>query len=204
MSRPDQTMFEFFVSKGATCFVETGTFHGGGVITALRNGFEKIISIEVAREFYEECLGKFADPISEGKVELIYGDSATSIADVCKRVEEPCVFWLDAHFQGVEAEFDASNCPLNSEIAAIIKRNNPNDVVLIDDLRLLQNPTAWRGHDVVLDKALGELHRAFTDSVGCYLDGYVERDIYAIFPSSQAAAFFEEFPHGRIKSVSDS
>lgn len=197
MSRPADEIFKFLIENGVETFVETGTFHGGGVIMARKNGFPRIISIEVAREFHEECLEKFAEPIAAGQVELVYGDSAVCIGDICKRVEEPCIFWLDAHFQGVEAEFDASNCPLNAELEAIIARGNPKDVIMIDDLRLLQTPSAWRGHDVVLDKALGQLHRAYTDSVAVYLDGYVPRDVFAIIPGDLAQGFFQQFPDGR-------
>lgn len=199
MSRPADEMFRFFVENGAKTFVETGTFHGGGVIMARKSEFPRIISIEVVREFHEECLEKFADPIKQGQVELVLGDSATCIADICRRIDEPCVFWLDAHFQGVEAEFDASNCPLNAELEAIIARGNPSDIILIDDLRLLQNPSAWRGHDVVLDKALGALHRAITDSIAVYLDGYTPRDVFAIMLGRLAQGFFARFPDGRLE-----
>ena len=198
MSRPNADMFKFFLNRGVSTFVETGTFHGGGVSTAVRNGFEKVISIEVVKEFYEECTEKFSDKIDEGVVELVYGDSAVKFPIVCENIESPCVFWLDAHYQGEEAEFDANNCPLNPEISAIINRANENDVVLIDDLRLLQDPKAWRGHDVVIDTVIGSLMRAFPNSVGVFLDGYTPRDIFAVFPTKLAHEFFTQFNEGRV------
>lgn len=192
MSRPSYEFFAFFARNGARCFIETGTYTGGGVSTGLRAGYEKVISIEAVSEFHLNCRKKFEKEIGDGRVELLLGDSGTVIGQLSP--EGPAVYWLDAHFQGVEAEFDADNCPLDQELDAIIKRGNPDDVVLIDDLRLLINPKAWRGHNVEIERSLGRLMRAFPDHVAFFVDGHIPRDVFALMPARLARSFFLNFP----------
>jgi hypothetical protein len=100
MSRPDQKIFRFFVNNGVGNFVETGTFHGGGVSMPLRSGFSRIISIEAVSQFHQECTAKYVREIEAGRVTLVLGDRGENIDEVCKRLEGPILYWLDAHFQG--------------------------------------------------------------------------------------------------------
>jgi hypothetical protein len=36
-------------------FIESGSYHGGGIAQALKHNFQKIISIEKERNLYEKC-----------------------------------------------------------------------------------------------------------------------------------------------------
>ncbi|TFF23291.1 hypothetical protein E3C22_12765 [Jiella endophytica] len=183
-------------------FIETGTFHGAGIKAALMTGFDRVVSIECVREFHDECSGRFASEIGEKKVELRLGDSAEELPAMVPSMKGPRLYWLDAHFQGVDGEFEAANCPLTAEIEAVIASRHPDDVIMIDDMRLLRRPAAWRGHKVEIDAVLGRLMNAYTDHVALFLDAanqseHTRRDIFTLFPAHLAGQFFAKFPGGR-------
>jgi len=193
MSRPPLEFFAFFARAGIDHFVETGTYKGGGVSTALRAGYKKVTSIEAVNEFHRNCSEKFEKEISEGRVQLLLGDSGEVMKNTA--FQGPTVFWLDAHFQGEEAEFHADNCPLDRELDAVIQKRGADDVILIDDLRLLVDPKAWRGHDVKIERSIGRLLQAFPDHIAFHMDGHVPRDVFALIPARIAPAFFIGFPN---------
>jgi hypothetical protein len=198
MSRPSNDFFSFFSKNGVQNFVETGTWMGGGVSTGLRAGFKHITSIESVKDLYLQCNKKFEKEILEGRVELLLGDSGTVLTNLPP--VGPTVYWLDAHYQGKEAEFHAENCPLDGELRAIIQHGVQDHVILIDDLRLLVDPKAWRGHKVEIDRSFGKLMLAFPDHIAFLVDGHVPRDIFALIPGKLARAFMNRFPNIHITS----
>lgn len=140
-------------------FVETGTFHGNGVLRALAEGYRKVISLEVYEPLYKENLERFADKIKDGKVELFLGDSAHIIGDIVKDIEDPIYFWFDAHDQTMnEAGVGDCKCPIVRELCSIMKKRPVDrrrmDVLAIDDMRLIENRNIGWGID------LGELYEA--------------------------------------------
>jgi len=78
-------------------FVETGTKYGNGVRAALNAGFQKVYSIEIVPERYKKSRQKFSKEISNGKVEIVLGDSAEKLEEIISHVGCPITFWLDAH-----------------------------------------------------------------------------------------------------------
>src|SRR5580700_3594168 len=81
-------------------FIETGTFRGEMLAFQLPR-FKKLISIELSQQLYEAACARFA---SAPKVQLIQGDSGVKLAEAVKGLEEPALFWLDAHYSmGVTA-----------------------------------------------------------------------------------------------------
>ena len=129
---------------GLNVLVETGTFRGHGVEAALSAGFERIISIEIIDQYFNENVERFKD---RPNVEILKGHSANVLGQVAGCIEGDVLFWLDAHFPGADgglagfnAEPDESvRCPLEKELEAIrLHRPDRNDVFLIDDLRLYE------------------------------------------------------------------
>ncbi len=104
-------------------FIETGTFMGEGVITALKCGFKNIYSIEIAPRYYAMAVFNF---LTCGNVRVIHGDSAEWILLLLKKINIPVTFWLDAHTPG---------CPLMKELEAIKKHKIKTHTILIDDRR---------------------------------------------------------------------
>lgn len=112
-------------------FIETGTYKGE-MIESQIDRFERIISIELDYNLYLEAKKKFS---SSRKVRILHGDSAKIIREVLSQVNEPAIFWLDAHYSGgVTAKGDKES-PILEELDAILDTKFDNHVILIDDAR---------------------------------------------------------------------
>lgn len=128
----------------ARVFVETGTFHGKGVNNALQAGFSKIISIEIHEPLYRENCARFKSEILGERVFLYLGDSSKIIQDIVSEIEEPILFWFDAHDQTMNnAGVGEMKCPIIEELRGIIEARSLTmrrlDTLLIDDLRLISH-----------------------------------------------------------------
>jgi hypothetical protein len=124
--------------------IETGTFLGD-MLAAMRNDFANLTSIELSDELYERASKRFAgDP----KVTLLHGDSSERIKEVAASIEEPALFWLDAHYSGSwhedfeeTAGSDRPN-PIYAELEAVFASPYKH-VVFIDDARLFNGEEGW-------------------------------------------------------------
>lgn len=127
-----QAVVRQFAKKfGTQYLVETGTCHGD-MVAAMQQEFKKVISIELAEQFYREVCERFK---GVANVELIHGDSGREIAGVVARLPGPALFWLDGHYSGGDTALGDSVTPVNEELRAILGPGQPNHVILIDDAR---------------------------------------------------------------------
>ena len=141
-------------------FIETGTFKGGIPQKMLEDGtfnqWNKVYTIELSMDMckiaskryslFEE--GKSFDvrtnemdetfsgrkEFFDGKLVLIQGDSSKKLEEVLSEIDEPCVFWLDAHAGSKKgyARGDV-DCPLINELTIIKKFNKHKHLITIDD-----------------------------------------------------------------------
>jgi hypothetical protein len=117
---------------GVKTFVETGTYLGE-MIDAQRDHFQKLISIELSSELYQAARSKYAD---DPCIQLYQGDSGTKLREAVQGLDEPALFWLDAHYsKGVTAGGGAA-APILKELSCLTSRIPYKDVILIDDARL--------------------------------------------------------------------
>jgi hypothetical protein len=127
-------------------FVETGTGKGTGTQYALQYPFKSLYSIEYISDLYTECKEKFTD----SRLTLLNTDSLTGLENILKELgEDPCLFWLDAHFPGADFHFNSYDHlsdepklhkPLKYEVELIAsKRPNSKDVFIIDDLQIYED-----------------------------------------------------------------
>lgn len=113
---------------GLHTLIETGTFKGD-MIAKVAPFFDRCITIELSADLWRQAQARFRD---DPKISCLNGDSGELIRSVAQEVDEPSVFWLDAHYSGgVTAQ---SRDPLLEELAAVFKRGR-RDVILIDDAR---------------------------------------------------------------------
>jgi hypothetical protein len=113
--------------------VETGTYRGT-TVRAMRRRFEQIYSIELGEELYERARARFA---GDEHIHILHGDSAELLPALARRIDEPCLFWLDGHFSDWGTARGAWDSPLERELEAVLARTQDRDVVLVDDARLL-------------------------------------------------------------------
>jgi len=115
--------------------VETGTYKGGTAVWASQY-FKKVLTIEYSKELYEKVTDEFRH-ISN--IEFIFGDSKTELSKLLERLENPSIFWLDAHWCGGSTYGDNDECPLIEEIE-ILNRSKFENFIFIDDARLFTSP----------------------------------------------------------------
>jgi hypothetical protein len=133
--------------------VETGSYCGEGIASALAVGFKRVISFELSEMYYERCRKMFAhDP----RVTLVRGDSAKCLLANIADVAEPITFWLDGHYSAGGTAFGAKVAPLIEELEQIKAHPIKTHTILVDDRRLLV-PSADRGLDGKFDLTEGEV-----------------------------------------------
>jgi hypothetical protein len=138
------------------CFLETGTFKGGGVQLALDCGFEMVQSIEIDPTLHELVSKKYE---SYDNVFIFLGDSTRIMPSILSYIKKPITFWLDAHIQ--ESSVVGSHAvPLIQELELLrTMRVGMQDTVLIDDRRLFGKGTYW--HGIKEDDILNLLKQAY-------------------------------------------
>jgi len=79
--------------------VETGTLFGDSALR-LSKYFSRVYTIEINRELFERASARFK---GNDRVRVLFGDSKLVLRDLVKDIDEPCLFYLDAHFSGDHA-----------------------------------------------------------------------------------------------------
>jgi len=172
-------------------FVETGTYAGNGIQTALDCGFTKIYSIESDEKFAEMARNRFSKEIEENKVEIIIGDSAQVLPEVLNKIDKPATFWFDAHFEtrGSEHEADineieiVTRCPILFELEALKNHPIKNHKILIDDITVFNGfrkslgyESAW-GKDITEQQIIDKILSINSEYEITYDAGFVPNDI---------------------------
>lgn len=112
-------------------FIETGSYIGDGIQSALNAGFNKIYSYELAPVYYEQTKKRF---LNEAKLSLFFGDSRTLLKELLKTNKSKILFWLDAHFSGGDTEGGGLEETLEKELSVIKESDVSDFVLLIDDM----------------------------------------------------------------------
>ncbi|HVU06303.1 MAG TPA: hypothetical protein VHE10_00685 [Candidatus Paceibacterota bacterium] len=112
-------------------FVETGTYKGEMIDTMIRR-FDAIYSVELSDALYADAVKKYAN---ERHVKLFHGDSGVMLPKMLAEIQEPALFWLDAHFSGGETTRTDVDTPVEEELKVIFAHPVKNHVILIDDAR---------------------------------------------------------------------
>lgn len=113
-------------------FVETGSFFGGAIQTAIDAGFSEIRSIEVDPELYLYCQNRF---MYDTRVTLYLGDTLEELPRVIADISDRITFWLDAHYGNSPTQGEDPT-PLLRELSIIKEHPRHDHILLIDDVRL--------------------------------------------------------------------
>jgi len=124
-------------------FIETGTYKGGSVELALECEFNKIYTIDISNQHKLECQLKFEEQIKNKQVELLFGDTIDVLPSILEKVNEPCLFWLDSHFDMHSDTRGKYDYPILQELEIIKSSKIKNHTIMIDDLRIFKNQTIW-------------------------------------------------------------
>lgn len=129
-------------------FVETGSYTGGGMETAIYCGFGHIISVELDDVLFDALYRRYKE---SKNITLFHGNSPDILSkDILplleKKKKDSVVIFLDAHSDEVN--------PLFEELDAIKNSKRKDYTILIDDLR--QYGTYWKtiSKQSIIDKVL--------------------------------------------------
>jgi len=121
-------------------WVESGTYHGHGVLNALRYGFKELHTIEVSPARFAELYYRNPELCRDPRIHRYLGSSRDLLRPIIEKLtDRNVVFWLDGHYQGEsKEERDAvSECPILAELQAIADQPWKRSVlVCIDDWNL--------------------------------------------------------------------
>ena len=120
--------------------IETGTCDGRTVEFVLKHGAKAVRSGEGSKVRYDNCVSKFTD---DDRVQLWNGFSSDLLWEMIEDINEPVVFFLDAHpsgpgsyghdeIQGGNPRFGQGNV-LNQEIEIISRHHIKTHTVIVDD-----------------------------------------------------------------------
>lgn len=142
---------------GVTTLVETGTFEGR-MVEAVARDFSRIFTIELDPRLSAAAAERFRD---RPHITVLEGDSGQLLPLVLTRLEEPAVFWLDAHYSGGQTARGDSDTPIMHELAAIAgHRLYREHILLLDDAREFSGghyPTLESLRDWALSHGYGTL-----------------------------------------------
>lgn len=114
---------------GLKILIETGTYLGA-MVNATKDDFKKIYTIELDDKLYKSAKNKFK---KYQHVKVLSGDSTNVLPKLLKQINQPCLFWLDAHFsRGITAK-GIKETPIMEELNSILKHKIKTHVILIDD-----------------------------------------------------------------------
>jgi len=133
---PPHAIKQYHVLKSARkynikTFIETGTYKGE-MINGVKEFFTEIYTIELDEKLYKDAQEKF---INTKHIQIILGDSALMLEDLCLLVKAPVLYWLDGHYSGGITAKGNTITPIMQELKYIAKRTQA-DIILIDDARL--------------------------------------------------------------------
>jgi hypothetical protein len=125
-----------FINKNNN-FIETGSLFGEGIQIAIESGFEKVISFEIDETLYNHCIDRYKD---NPNVEIILGDSAVELKKFLdKNKNISFTYWLDGHYSGGITGCGVKEFPIIEELEAILQRDVKDEVIYIDDMRILRS-----------------------------------------------------------------
>jgi len=117
-----------------TTFIETGTYFGNTTL-ALSDTFKHLHTIEVDPWLFRKAKTKF---LKYPQCTCHYGDSSKILPALLDTIDEPILYWLDAHYSGGITSHGDAEIPILMELEAICKHKHiKTSAILIDDARVL-------------------------------------------------------------------
>lgn len=127
----EMTVKEYARKAQLRLFVETGTFMGQ-MVEAVRDLFGSIYSIELDDRLFKAAQTKFQQ---FKHIHLLQGDSAALLPKVLDQIDEPTMFWFDAHYSGGATARTELDTPIVQELEHLFNHKIDGHVILIDDAR---------------------------------------------------------------------
>lgn len=143
----DFNLEELRAEHGCSIYFETGLYDPSTNVSikkALASGFEKVFSMEIHKGFIVMARGAFQNDIRTGRCVLIHDDS-TNLNKYLNidTFKNKTMFFLDAHVDNNNIQNYKKKCPLFDELEAISSLERKDNVIFIDDLRIIKTSFPW-------------------------------------------------------------
>ena len=127
-----QVVVEYVRRFAPAVFIETGTYKGK-MVYAVMPHVQEIYSIELDPTHYANAHRRFA---GYANIHLRQGQSGEVLPTILAEIDQPCLFWLDAHYSGGSTGKGDLNTPIIQELDTILAHTQADShVILIDDAR---------------------------------------------------------------------
>lgn len=142
-------------THGCVNYFETGLWDPRTNVSskkALMCGFDNVYCIEIRPDWVELGREIFKEEIEKGRYHLILDDSTNMrahIGDTARgsakgdTFDNKTMFFLDAHVDNSNIHNFKKRCPLFDELEAIGSLSRKDNIILIDDLRIITTPFPW-------------------------------------------------------------
>lgn len=111
---------------------------------ALSCEFDKVYCIEIRKDWVELGNEVFKDYIMTGKYNLYLDDSTNMKKYLTSNdFKNKTMFFLDAHVDNHNITNYKKKCPLFDELEAIKSIERKDNIILIDDLRIIKKSFPW-------------------------------------------------------------
>jgi hypothetical protein len=134
-----KTFYDLTKNIKTNYYIETGTYLGDGIKSVLQN-YINIHSIELSQKWYDYNVEQFKKNIN---VSMYLGNSKKILPDLLNNINEPITIFLDAHYAGTPTAFGDEETLLLFELE-ILKNRKYDDIIIIDDCRLLDKKGTCR------------------------------------------------------------
>ena len=177
------------VKNNCVNYFETGLWDPRGDVSsknALSCNFDKVYCIEIRKDWVETGNDIFKEHIMTGKYNLYLDDSVNMkkylMTDDFKN---KTMFFLDAHVDNSSIKNYKYKCPLIHEIKAISELDRKDNVILVDDIRIIKNAFPWGeqsfGNIDFLQKIQEMILSINNDYKFTFLDGHVQNDVLCAY-----------------------
>jgi hypothetical protein len=149
---------------------------------ALKCNFKNVYCVELRDDWVDLGLDVFRQEIENGRYHLIKDDSANMHKYLNDNdFQNRTMFFLDAHVDHNNIRNYKFKCPLFEELNAIDKLSRKDNIILIDDLRIIKDLYPWGettyGNINFLEKLKERILRINSNYKFSTLDGHVKDDV---------------------------
>lgn len=172
-SCPPDLVRALAAASGIQAALETGTYRGEGAL-ALREAVARVWTVELSDDLHRRAVARYG---GRPGITFIQGSSEEVVPRLTALVDEPMIFWLDAHGGMVDLASnevfspagEGTQCPVIAELKAIREfRHAGESCILIDDARAFLGPlpqhraSDWPSLLELIDLLRADCHRYIT------------------------------------------
>lgn len=154
---------------------------------ALKSNFKKVYSVELRKDFIDTAREHLKEEVEAGRLTLINDDSNYIGKYILKddSFKNKTLFFLDAHVDCGNIPNYFNKCPLFNELTAIKQLNRNDNIICVDDIRILRERFPWGetsyGDINFVEKIKEMILDINPEYKFMFLNGHVENDVLCAY-----------------------